>query len=73
MNDADAREPAGLDPGQWQTVFGLVLDELRASTRYGREPLALPVPVDPAVSTLDDAEHVVDNPGEGRLISEESR
>lgn len=53
--NADAREPAGLDPEQWQTVFGLVLDELRASRSCGRESLAPPVPVDPAVSTVDDA------------------
>ena len=73
VDNAEAREPAGLDPEQWQAVFGLVLDELRASTSYSREPLAPPVPVDPTVSTVDDAEYVLHNPCECRLICEEGR
>lgn len=66
----DEREPSGLDPTQWNAVFGLVLDELRAARTP--DPLGA-TPHEPGAGRAHHAEHPVDEPGEGSLVFEDGR
>jgi hypothetical protein len=73
MAEAGASESRGLDPEQWRTVFGLVLDELRKREPIGTSSGAVERSSrgGPAIGGTDGSQDVVDEAGEGRLVPEE--
>lgn len=73
MADEDGPASSGLDPDQWREVFGVVLDELRASTERARGSREPPEPAEPPIGPADDVEDSVDEPSERRLVCEDGR
>jgi|tagenome__1003787_1003787.scaffolds.fasta_scaffold10020888_1 hypothetical protein len=65
----DGRGIGGLDADQWNAVFGLVLDELRASA----ERVGELSPGSAGLAGSDDGADRIDEPRDGSLICEDGR